>query len=59
MRLLRSRRKVWEGVNWGVAVSLAMSRDNSSGGCIRLAVVTEEGVERLFVPGSNLPQCYM
>jgi 20S proteasome subunit beta 1 len=36
-----------------------MSRDNSSGGCIRLAVVTEAGVERLFVPGNELPKCYM
>ena len=37
------------------AVALAMSRDNSSGGCIRLAVITESGVERIFVPGNQLP----
>jgi 20S proteasome subunit beta 1 len=37
------------------SVALAMSRDNSSGGCIRLAVITEAGVERIFVPGSKLP----
>ncbi|KAJ1647143.1 Proteasome subunit beta type-1 [Dispira simplex] len=37
------------------AVALAMSRDGSSGGTIRLAVITEEGVARLFVPGDQLP----
>ncbi|KAK9674621.1 Proteasome subunit beta type-1 [Basidiobolus ranarum] len=37
------------------AVSLAMSRDGSSGGVIRMAVITEEGVERIFVPGDQLP----
>lgn len=42
-----------------LAVALAMSRDNSSGGTIRLAVVTKDGVERKFIPGSNLPQFYM
>ncbi len=35
-----------------------MSRDNSSGECIRLAVVTETGVERIFVPGNMLPTFY-
>ncbi|KAI9202699.1 nucleophile aminohydrolase [Polychytrium aggregatum] len=37
------------------AIALAMSRDGSSGGCIRLAVITEGGVERIFVPGNQLP----
>ncbi|KXN69491.1 20S proteasome subunit [Conidiobolus coronatus NRRL 28638] len=37
------------------ALSLAMARDGSSGGVIRMAVITEEGVERLFVPGDSLP----
>lgn len=32
-----------------------MSRDGSSGGTIRMAVITEEGVERLFIPGDKLP----
>ena len=32
-----------------------MSRDGSSGGVIRLAVITEGGVERLFVPGDKVP----
>ncbi|KAI9219279.1 nucleophile aminohydrolase [Blastocladiella britannica] len=37
------------------AIALAMSRDGSSGGCIRLAVITEQGVQRIFVPGNELP----
>jgi len=37
-------------------LALAMSRDGSSGGVIRMCVITEEGVERLFVPGNELPQ---
>ncbi|ETW84573.1 hypothetical protein HETIRDRAFT_312736 [Heterobasidion irregulare TC 32-1] len=36
-------------------LSLAMSRDGSSGGVIRMAIITEDGVERLFVPGNELP----
>jgi len=32
-----------------------MRRDGSSGGTIRLAVITENGVERHFVPGDKLP----
>lgn len=38
------------------ALALAMSRDGSSGGVIRMCVITEEGVERLFVPGNELPK---
>lgn len=38
------------------ALSLAMSRDGSSGGVIRMVVITESGVERLFVPGDQLPR---
>jgi 20S proteasome subunit beta 1 len=41
-----------------LAVALAMSRDNASGGCIRLAVITKEGVERHFIPGDALPKFY-
>ncbi|KAJ7283793.1 20S proteasome subunit [Mycena rebaudengoi] len=37
-------------------LSLAMSRDGSSGGVIRMCVITEDSVERLFVPGNKLPQ---
>ena len=38
-----------------LALALAMSRDGSSGGVIRMCVITEDGVERLFVPGNELP----
>jgi len=33
---------------------LAMSRDGSSGGVIRLAIIDKDGVERIFVPGNQL-----
>lgn len=32
-----------------------MSRDGSSGGTIRMCVITEEGVTRHFIPGNELP----
>jgi len=35
---------------------LAIARDGSSGGCIRLAVINEKGVERLFYPGDKVPR---
>ncbi|KAJ3011400.1 Proteasome subunit beta type-1 [Thoreauomyces humboldtii] len=37
------------------SIALAMSRDGSSGGVIRLAIIDESGVERIFVPGNQLP----
>ncbi|TDL29697.1 20S proteasome subunit [Rickenella mellea] len=37
-------------------LSLAMSRDGSSGGVIRMCVITEGGVERMFIPGNELPK---
>ncbi|KIM68658.1 hypothetical protein SCLCIDRAFT_104960 [Scleroderma citrinum Foug A] len=37
-------------------LSLAMARDGSSGGVIRMCVITEEGAERLFIPGDQLPK---
>ena len=37
------------------AVSLAMARDGSSGGTIRMCIITEKGTERIFVPGNELP----
>jgi len=33
-----------------------MSRDGSSGGVIRMCVITKDSVERLFVPGDQLPK---
>ena len=38
------------------AVSLAISRDGSSGGCIRTCVIDKDGVQKSFVPGSDVPQ---
>eukprot|EP00274_Cyanoptyche_gloeocystis_P001434 CAMPEP_0196657028 /NCGR_PEP_ID=MMETSP1086-20130531/21301_1 /TAXON_ID=77921 /ORGANISM="Cyanoptyche gloeocystis , Strain SAG4.97" /LENGTH=224 /DNA_ID=CAMNT_0041990013 /DNA_START=53 /DNA_END=727 /DNA_ORIENTATION=+ len=37
------------------ALSLAMSRDGSSGGLIRLVTITSSGVTRDFIPGNKLP----
>ncbi|KAI9034450.1 proteasome subunit beta type-6 [Hyaloraphidium curvatum] len=37
------------------AIALAIHRDGSSGGCIRLAVIDKDGVERIFIPGNELP----
>lgn len=36
------------------AITHAMSRDNSSGGCVRLLVITRDGEEEVFVPGDTL-----
>lgn len=35
-------------------VGLAMSRDGSSGGTIRMVIITESGTERVFIPGNEL-----
>ncbi|ELR23376.1 beta1 proteasome1D, putative [Acanthamoeba castellanii str. Neff] len=40
------------------ALSLAMSRDGSSGGVIRTVTITADGVERKMLPGNKLPQFY-
>lgn len=40
------------------ALSLAMSRDGSSGGVIRTVIIDEAGVERFMVPGNELPRFY-
>jgi 20S proteasome subunit beta 1 len=37
------------------AISLAMARDGSSGGVIRLATINADGVARDYLPGDNLP----
>lgn len=39
-----------------LALSHAMARDGSSGGVIRMAVITGDGVERIFIPGNELPK---
>ncbi|CAM5139023.1 unnamed protein product [Natator depressus] len=38
------------------ALALAMERDGSSGGVIRLAAITEQGVERKVLLGNQLPR---
>jgi 20S proteasome subunit beta 1 len=40
------------------ALSLAMSRDGSSGGVIRLAIIDKDGVERKLIPGDKLPKTW-
>jgi len=40
------------------AVALAMSRDGSSGGIIRLAAIDETGIERRVILGNELPTFY-
>jgi 20S proteasome subunit beta 1 len=40
------------------ALSLAMARDGSSGGVIRLAVIDKNGVERQMIPHQDLPKFY-
>ncbi|XP_012280875.1 proteasome subunit beta type-6 [Orussus abietinus] len=39
-------------------LALAMSRDGSSGGVIRIGVITEDGIERRTILGDKLPQFY-
>lgn len=40
------------------AVALAMSRDGSSGGIIRLAAIDDSGIERRVILGNELPTFY-
>ncbi|XP_077534158.1 proteasome beta1 subunit [Haemaphysalis longicornis] len=40
------------------SVALAIARDGSSGGVIRLAVITKDGVERMVLTGDKIPQFY-
>ncbi|CAF3989516.1 unnamed protein product [Rotaria magnacalcarata] len=39
-------------------VTLAITRDGSSGGCARLAIIDKDGVERIDVLGNDLPKVY-
>ncbi|CAI2175553.1 5796_t:CDS:2, partial [Funneliformis geosporum] len=36
-------------------LALSISRDGSSGGCIRIATITEAGVDKIFIPGDQIP----
>jgi len=38
------------------ALSLAMARDGSSGGVVRLAIIDKDGVERKLIKGNELPK---
>lgn len=40
------------------AVTLALTRDGSSGGCVRVAIITKDGVERRTFINSDLPEFY-
>ncbi|XP_063995761.1 proteasome subunit beta type-6 [Diachasmimorpha longicaudata] len=40
------------------SLALAMSRDGSSGGVIRIGVITEQGVERRLIIGDDIPKFY-
>eukprot|EP01116_Phalansterium_solitarium_P010298 TRINITY_DN24934_c0_g1_i1.p2 TRINITY_DN24934_c0_g1~~TRINITY_DN24934_c0_g1_i1.p2 ORF type:complete len:231 (-),score=62.39 TRINITY_DN24934_c0_g1_i1:196-888(-) len=41
------------------AVALAMARDGSSGGVVRLAIIDKDGVERVMIPGDKLPKFFV
>jgi 20S proteasome subunit beta 1 len=36
-------------------VTLAINRDGSSGGCVRLAIITRDGIERRVFLNNTLP----
>jgi len=40
------------------SLSLAMSRDGSSGGVIRIGVITKDGIKRQVISGDNIPKFY-
>lgn len=40
------------------AIALAMERDGSSGGVIRMAVINEEGIERHFYADKDIPKAW-
>lgn len=40
------------------AITLALTRDGSSGGVVRIASITQDGVERYVFSGDNLPKFY-
>ncbi|CAF0845501.1 unnamed protein product [Rotaria sordida] len=39
-------------------ITLAITRDGSSGGCARLAIINKDGVERVDVLGNDLPKVF-
>lgn len=43
---------------YSLGVGLAISRDGSSGGVIRLAAINKDGVERFVLTGNQVPTFY-
>lgn len=43
---------------WFSAVALAISRDGSSGGVIRLAAISKDGIDRTIISGDQIPTFY-
>lgn len=41
-----------------IALALAISRDGSSGGVIRIACIQESGVERFLFTGDEIPKFF-
>lgn len=41
-----------------LGVGLAISRDGSSGGVVRLAAINKDGVERFVLTGNQVPTFY-
>ena len=41
-----------------LAISLAISRDGSSGGVIRTCTINENGQEKKYTPGDKLPEFF-
>ena len=41
-----------------LGITLAITRDGSSGGCARLAIINKDGVERVDVLGNDLPKVF-
>lgn len=39
-------------------MALAMSRDGSSGGVVRLGIITKDGIERRVILGNDLPKFF-
>jgi 20S proteasome subunit beta 1 len=50
------RRRIADMKSRLISSLLAMSRDGSSGGCVRMCVIKKEGVRRIFIPGNELPR---
>ncbi|KAA8497752.1 Proteasome subunit beta type-6 [Porphyridium purpureum] len=40
------------------ALALAMARDGSSGGVIRMVIIDSSGVQKVFIPGDKLPMAW-